>query len=268
MNTEEGCPGRGGLGEAVAVRATSPLEPRPPRAPQDAQPAAHPPPGPALTARSRCSHAGGARWARRTQGTGPESCKLCAGLAGFRSRSAPGRSPRAAANRAPGGSSGAEGGVSGRRSPGQRAALFTAGPPSPARALPPSLPPSPSRALPPSLPPSPARALRAPDIIHSRTLACPPLLPAVTHPGPEAPAGSRGRVSSRRPAEHEKPVRLLREAILADPPLCGPRRCSEGGAWQAARGGSGPQAESAEPGRPPRTRAGIDLGKFSGCRSQ
>lgn len=81
-------------------------------------------------ARSRCSHAGGARWARRTRGTGPESCKLCAGLARRDSRSAPGRSPGAAAGRAPGCSGGAEGGVSGRRSPGQRAALFTAGPPS------------------------------------------------------------------------------------------------------------------------------------------
>lgn len=95
----------------------------------------------------------------------------------------------------------------------------------------------------PALPPSPARALRAPDIIHSRTLACPLRLPAVTHPGPEAPADSRGRVSSRRPAELEKPVRLLRKAVTADPPLCGPRRCSEGGAWQAARGGSQPQVE-------------------------
>lgn len=62
-------------------------------------------------------------------------------------------------------------------------------------------------------------------------------------PGPEAPADSRGRVSSRRPAELEKPVRLLRKAITTDPPLCGPRRCSEGGAWQAARGGSQPQVE-------------------------
>lgn len=174
----------------MATRATSPTGATSPRAPQDAQPAAHPPPGPALTARSRCSHAGGARWAQRTRGTGPESCKLCAGLARIGSRSAPGRSPGAAAGRAPGGSGGAEGGVSGRRSPGQRAALFTAGPPS-----------------------SPARALRAPDIIHSRTLASPLLLPAVTHPGPEAPAGSR---DSRRPslsgrlAELEKPVRLLR----------------------------------------------------------
>lgn len=123
-------PGAGRLGEAVATRARSPAGATSPRAPQDAQPAAHPPPGPALTARSRCSHAGGARWARRTRGTGPESCKLCAGLARRGSRSAPGRSPGAAAGRAPGGSGGAEGGVSGRRSPGQRAALFTAGPPS------------------------------------------------------------------------------------------------------------------------------------------
>ncbi|XP_031231405.1 collagen alpha-1(III) chain-like [Mastomys coucha] len=172
--TEQGCPGRGGLGgKAVATRATSPAGATSPRAPQDAQPAAHPPPGPALTARSRCSHAGGARWARRTRGTGPGSCKLCAALARRGNLSAPGRSPGAAAGRAPGGSGGAEGGVSGRRSPGQRAALFTAGPPS-----------------------SPARALRAPDIIHSRTLASPLLLPSCDSPrAPRLPRLRADRVS-------------------------------------------------------------------------
>lgn len=169
--------------------ATSPLEPRPPRggsagraarSPSSSRPGAH------------RSHAAGARTpgalaGRRGPGaTGPESCKLCAGLARRGSRSAPGRSPGAAANPAPGGSGGAEGGVSGRLSPGQRAVLFTAVPP--ALAVPPSLPPS-----------SPARALRAPDIIHSRTLACPLLLPAVTHPGPEVPAGTRGLRRLPRP---------------------------------------------------------------------
>lgn len=205
-----------------------PLEPRPRalRRTRSPQPILLPARRSPLAAGAR--NAGGARWERRTRGTGPESCKLCAGLARRGSRSAPGRSPGAAAGRAPGGSGGsggAEGGVSGRRSPGQRAALFTAGPPS-----------------------SPARALRAPDIIHSRTLASPLLLPAVTHPGPEAPAGSSdyGRLTlSGRLAELEKPVRLLRGGDRSRPTLpslCGPRRCREGGAWQAARGGSGPQA--------------------------
>lgn len=63
-------------------------------------------------------------------------------------------------------------------------------------------------------------------------LSCEPELPRLPRPS-----------LSRRTAELEKPVRLLRETISADPPRRGPRRCSEGGAWQAAQGGSRPQAE-------------------------
>lgn len=122
-----GRPGGGGGGQShVPAGATSPARSagRAARSPSSSRPGAH---------RSHAAGArtpGGTRWALRTRGTGPESCKLCAGLARRGSRSAPGRSRRVAANRAPGDSGGAEGGVSDRRSPGQRAALFTAGPPS------------------------------------------------------------------------------------------------------------------------------------------
>lgn len=176
-----------------------PLEPRPRalRRTRSPQPILLPARRSPLAAGAR--NAGGARWARRTRGTGPESCKLCAGLARRGSRSAPGRSPGAAAGRAPGGSGGAEGGVSGRRSPGQRAALFTAGPPS-----------------------SPARALRAPDIIHSRTLASPLLLPAVTHPGPEAPAGSRGLRRLRATESLRTPSRARKTGATSSGRRCQP----------------------------------------------
>lgn len=208
----------------MAVRATSPLEPRPPRAPQDAQPAAHPPPGPALTASTQPVLARRGGHSLGAEDPGDRARKLQT-LCGSR----PLRKPLRPRPQSPRCSEPGSGRLRRRRGRGLRPAEPGAARSSVYRG--------------PALPPSPARALRAPDIIHSRTLACPLRLPAVTHPGPEAPADSRGRVSSRRPAELEKPVRLLRKAVTADPPLCGPRRCSEGGAWQAARGGSQPQVE-------------------------